>query len=104
MLQSEKKIAIVGAGEFAEIAYEYFTYDSPYQVVAFSVERAFLKDAVLLGLPVVPFEDIELHYKPEDVDVFVAVTYTKLNRVRARLFREAKRKGYKPVSYVSSRA
>lgn len=104
MLQSEKKLVIIGAGEFAEIAYEYFMHDSAYEVVAFSVERAFLKDDRLFGLPVVPFEDIESHYKPEDFDVFVAVTYTKLNRVRARLFGEAKRKGYRPVSYVSSRA
>ncbi len=33
-----RKLIIVGAGEFAEIAYEYFSYDSEYDVVAFAVE------------------------------------------------------------------
>lgn len=34
-----KNLLIVGAGEFADIAYEYFTVDSDYTVVGFAVER-----------------------------------------------------------------
>ena len=34
-----KNLVIVGDGEFAEIAYEYFTYDSDYKVEAFAVEK-----------------------------------------------------------------
>lgn len=34
----------------------------------------------------------------------MAISYTKLNRVRARLYSEAKLKGYGLVSYISSRA
>jgi sugar O-acyltransferase (sialic acid O-acetyltransferase NeuD family) len=104
MRKSGEKVVIVGAGEFAEIAYDYFTHDSPYEVVAFSVERQFLTTGKLFGLPVVPFEEVELVYDPRLYRTFVAVTYTQLNRVRARLYAEAKRKGYTPVSYVSSRA
>jgi len=97
-------MVIVGDGEFAEIAYEYFTHDSPREVRAFAVERPFLKRESLYELPVVPFDEIESRYPPGEFDVFVAVTYGQLNRVRARLFREVKRKGYAAVSYVSSRA
>ncbi len=99
-----EKIVIIGDGEFAEIAYQYFTYDSPYEVVAFSVEKLFLKKNELFGLPVVPFEELEQLYNPTDYKVFVAVTYTQLNRVRARLYKEAKKKGYSAVSYISSKA
>jgi len=98
------KIVIIGAGEFAQIAYEYFTHDSPYDVVAFSVEKDFLDKSELFGLPVVPFENLEEQYNPSDYRVYVAVTYTQLNRVRTKLYKEAKKKGYKFVSYVSSRA
>jgi hypothetical protein len=38
-------------------------------------------------LPVVPFEEIELNFNPDQHKAFVAVTYTQLNRVRARLYR-----------------
>jgi sugar O-acyltransferase (sialic acid O-acetyltransferase NeuD family) len=104
MMKKEGKIVIIGAGEFAQIAYEYFTHDSPYEVVAFSAEKRFIDKNELLGLPVVPFEELEQFYSPKDYGVYVAVTYTQLNRVRTRLYRAAKAKGYLPVSYVSSKA
>ncbi len=101
---TEASLIIVGDGETAEIAYEYFTHDSPYQVVAFSAERAFLKRKELFGLPLVPFEDLERLYDPAGYKVFVAISYTQLNRIRTRLYREAKRKGFSMASYVSSKA
>jgi sugar O-acyltransferase (sialic acid O-acetyltransferase NeuD family) len=103
-LEKKEEIIIVGDGEFAEIAYEYFTHDSQYEVVAFSVEKDYLKKNVLFDLPVVPFEELEDLYSTETYKVFVAVTYTQLNRVRTRLYNEAKRKGFSAVSYVSSNA
>jgi sugar O-acyltransferase (sialic acid O-acetyltransferase NeuD family) len=101
---SDAELVIVGDGEFAEIAYEYFTEDSPYDVAGFSVERDYLEKDELFGLPVVPFEQLEELYDPARYRVYVAVTYTQLNRVRARLLRGAKEKGYTPVSYISSNA
>jgi sugar O-acyltransferase (sialic acid O-acetyltransferase NeuD family) len=95
---------IVGDGEFAEIACEYFTHDSPHEVIAFAVERPFLKRDSLFDRPVVAFEDLETLYPPSEYGVFVAITYTQLNRVRTRLYRAANAKGYVPVSYVSSQA
>ena len=47
------KIVIVGDGETAEMAYEYFTYDSPYDVVAFAVEAEYARKSEFAGLPVV---------------------------------------------------
>jgi sugar O-acyltransferase (sialic acid O-acetyltransferase NeuD family) len=98
------KIVIVGDGETAELAYEYFTHDSPHQVVAFAVEREYLKKESLLGLPVVAFEELERLFDSAAHAAFVAISFTQLNRVRARLYHETKRKGYELVSYVSSRA
>jgi sugar O-acyltransferase (sialic acid O-acetyltransferase NeuD family) len=97
-------LVIVGAGETAEIAFEYFTHDSPFEVRAFSAERAYVSADRFCGLPVVPFEDLETHYPPEDHAAFVAVSYNRLNRVRARLYGGTKAKGYRLASYVSSRA
>jgi sugar O-acyltransferase (sialic acid O-acetyltransferase NeuD family) len=98
------KLVIVGAGAFAEVACEYFTHDSPNDVVAFAVEEEFLDDEELLGRPVVPFETVNERYDPEEFDAFVAVTYTRCNMLRERLCEEAKSKGYSLASYVSSNA
>lgn len=99
-----RKLVIVGDSAFAEIAHEYFDVDSDYEVVAFSVERDFLKHDEKRGLPIVPFEELESHFDPATHEVYVAATYTQLNRLRARLAATAKAKGYRLASYVSSRA
>lgn len=98
------KLIIVGVGETAAIAYEYFSCDSLYEISGFSVERNYIKETSFCGLPVVPFEEISDHFPPDEFDVFIAVSSTKLNRVRTRLFLQAKQKGYYCPSYVSSRA
>ena len=104
MQDKTHELVIVGEGETAELAYEYFTYDSPYKVVAFSVEAAYFKRESLFALPIVPFESLETIYPPAQYKIFIAISYTQLNRVRARLYQEARKKGYQCVSYVSSKA
>jgi sugar O-acyltransferase (sialic acid O-acetyltransferase NeuD family) len=99
-----RRLVIVGAKENAEIAHEYFTHDSPHTVVAFAVEEAYLEGTDHLGLPIVPFERLEDHYPPGEHDAFVALSSAQLNRVRMRLYRAVKQKGYTCASYVSSRA
>ena len=100
----DRKLIIVGDSAFAEIAHEYFEVDSSYSVVAFSVERDFLRTGQKAGLPVVPFEDLTTHFDPDTHDVYVATVYTQLNRLRARLAAAAKEKGYRLASYISPRA
>jgi sugar O-acyltransferase (sialic acid O-acetyltransferase NeuD family) len=99
------KIIIIGAGEMAEIAYEYFTHDSEYEVAAFAVEKKYLKDdTTLYDLPVVAFEDIESLYPNDKFGAYVAISSGRLNRNREDLYLKTKSKGYKLVSYVSSKA
>ena len=103
-MDKKAKLVIVGTGETANIAYEYFTHDSSYEVVAFSVEQNYLRMRELFGLPIVSFEELEHFYSPTNYNVFVAISYTQLNRVRTRLYNAAKRKGFTAASYVSSNA
>jgi sugar O-acyltransferase (sialic acid O-acetyltransferase NeuD family) len=99
-----KKLVIFGTGETADIAYEYFKHDSAYDVIAFTVEAAYKKEDQLYGLPVISFDSLEEKYPPSEVEVFVAISYTKLNRIRAKCFNMVKAKGYKCASYISSKA
>lgn len=99
-----KKLIIVGNGETAHLAYEYFTHDSEYEVVGFAIEKDFLTKDVFLGFPVIPLEEIGNHFSPNEYYIFIAVSSTKLNRVRTRLYHLCKAFGYRVVSYVSSKA
>jgi sugar O-acyltransferase (sialic acid O-acetyltransferase NeuD family) len=98
------KLLLIGDGEQAHLAYEYFTHDSDYEVAGFAVERAFRTRDAFLGLPVVDFETAEARFPPSEYAGHVAVSATQLNRVRRRLFLAAKDKGYRLANYVSSRA
>lgn len=99
-----KPLVLIGAGELALIACEYFQHDSDYDVVAFSVEREYLREPTLADRPVVPYEELETHYPPSDYDVFVAIPSSQLNRLRTRFYLDAKARGYRFATYVSSRA
>ena len=106
MAVSRKPIVIVGAGENADIAHEYFSVDSDREVVAFAVEQRYLPDtgAEHEGLPVVPFEGLDRSHPPTQVETFVALSSTWLNRARTRLFRAVKEQGYTCASFVSPHA
>ena len=99
-----KDLIIFGNGEFAQIAFEYFTYDAQRKVRAFVVNKIFIKDATLCDIPVIAYEDLESHFAPDEVDAFIAVPSSGLNQVRKKFFYEFKKKGYKLATYVSSKA
>ncbi|WP_341863909.1 acetyltransferase [Gymnodinialimonas sp. 57CJ19] len=99
-----KDLIIIGAGEFADIAYEYFSVDSDYTVVGFAVEEAHITDATHRDLPVVALETVETTFPTESVHAFVAITNTQHNRLRERLMQVARSKGYKLTSFISPHA
>jgi sugar O-acyltransferase (sialic acid O-acetyltransferase NeuD family) len=99
-----KKVVIFGNGKFAEVVYFYLTNDSSYKVEAFTVNKRFIKEKKLFGLPVIPFEEIESSHPPKKVSMFVAIGYTNLNKLRAKIFNDVKKKGYSLISYINSKA
>lgn len=98
-----KKVVIFGLEKMAELAYFYFTHDSEFEPVAFTVDRDFLNRSFLFDLPVVAFEDVEKTYPPSRYRMFVAIGYSKLNQIRADKYKQAKEKGYSLVSYFCSK-
>lgn len=97
-----KKLVIIGATEFAEIAYYYFR--GGYDVAGFTVDQEFMEDNSLLGLPVVPFEIIHEEFPPKEYHLFTAITYGQMNRVRERFYNRGKELGYNFATYISDKA
>lgn len=104
----QEKIIIVGVGEIAQIAADYFTNDSGYDVEAFAAQSQYIKekhiDENLCGLPVIELEKLSQIYSSKTYKVFIAIGYDKLNHGRANLYFLLKNMGYKFVSYISSHA
>ncbi|WP_120496226.1 acetyltransferase [Kiloniella sp. EL199] len=99
-----EKLIIFGNGQVAELVYYMFEHDSDYQPVAFTVDADYITEAKLFGLPVIPFEEIENKYSTTDHSMFVAVSFTGVNKLRAEKVKSCKDKGYQLASYLSSRA
>lgn len=103
-MSTNERVVIVGDGPIAEIAYEYFTHDSPYEVAGFAVEQEHRRMSTLCNLRVATFEEVDAAFPPTSHRIFVAIGYGQLNQLRARLCAAAKSKGYELATYVSSRA
>ena len=77
-----KKLIIFGNAEIASLAKFYFTHDSDFEVVAFTVDDDYLKHDSYEGLPVVPFSSVTEIYPPCDYSMHVALSYVQLNKLR----------------------
>jgi sugar O-acyltransferase (sialic acid O-acetyltransferase NeuD family) len=98
-----KRAVIFGTTDFAEIAYVYLTEDSPYRVDAFTVHEKYITSSKLLGLDVVPFEEIEDRFPASDYAIFVAIGFKRVNALRTEMYQQCKAKGYEMLSYVSTK-
>lgn len=98
------KVVIFGTGQIAEVAHFYITNDSPHDVVGFTVDKDYMKKKMYKNLPVVPFEDINTYFKPDEIKLFIPISYKKMNRIRAERYYRAKEMGYSFISYISSKA
>jgi sugar O-acyltransferase (sialic acid O-acetyltransferase NeuD family) len=104
------KVVIFGVGQSASRACWYLTHDSPYEVAAFTVDQDYIKEDKLFDLPVVPFEAVESLFSPSAYHMFLPINSTlpispdNPNRLREVKYRQAKAKGYRLISYISSKA
>lgn len=100
----KKPLVIFGTGDIAQLAHYYFSIDSEYKVVAFTVDAAYRTETTFSNLPIIAFEEISKYYTPEQCEIFVALSYSKLNAVRKEKYLAAKALGYRIASFISSHA
>jgi sugar O-acyltransferase (sialic acid O-acetyltransferase NeuD family) len=98
-----EKVIVFGNSVFAELTYFLLTHDSPYEVVAFTVDGKYLKEDKLFGLPVVPFETVESFFPSSEYKMIIAISFQRVNRLREEKYFQAKNKGYQLINYISSR-
>lgn len=99
------KVIIFGIKDLAELAHYYLQNDSRHEVVAFCVNKQLLPESRLFhNIPIAPFENIEKVYSPNDYMFFAPLTHKNMNRERERVYNEIKIKGYRMISYISTKA
>ena len=100
----KKCLIIFGLGDAAQLAHYFFSKDSEYEVVAFTVDTAYISEKTFCGLPIIAFEKITEYYTPDYFEIFIALGYSKLNAIRKDKYLAAKAMGYRLASFISSHA
>jgi sugar O-acyltransferase (sialic acid O-acetyltransferase NeuD family) len=99
------KVVVFGNRDLAELAHYYLTHDSEHEVVAFCVNESYLNgESEYCGLPLCAFEQVESIYPPAEYAFFAPMTASNINHDRERTYLAIKAKGYRMISYVSSKA
>ena len=100
----KKPLVIFGIGDIGQLAHFYFSTDSKYEIVAFTVDSAYMTVTSVCGLPVIPFEEIAERYSSDHYEIFIAISYSKVNAIRKEKYLSTKAMGYRLASFISSRA
>ncbi|MBC7781069.1 MAG: acetyltransferase [Proteobacteria bacterium] len=103
-MAARKPLVVFGAGQIAEVAWSCFERDSGYEVVAFTVDREYLRVDTLCGRPVFAFDELPARLPPESHAMFVAIAYGRMNQSRRDTVARMQAAGYRCVNYVSSQA
>jgi len=97
---SENEIIIFGTGEFAQEIFLYLEKFSEFKVVAFTIHKEFIKEEKLYEKPIIPFEEIENNYSPNEVSMIICIGFSKMNKKREKIFLEVKNKNYKLENFI----
>jgi sugar O-acyltransferase (sialic acid O-acetyltransferase NeuD family) len=99
-----RRVVIIGSGQMAELFCSQFSQWTDYRVAGFAIDRRFIREQTLRGLPVVPLDELEARFPPEATDAFVAIGPTGNNAVRAAAFDDLRRRGYRLPTLISPHA
>lgn len=97
----KQKLIIFGSDIMAKLMHFYFSRDSQYEIVAFTVDEKYKKNDTYMGLPLVSFEIIETVFSPNECSIFIGIGPSKMNSNRESKFIKAKNKGYHCANYIS---
>lgn len=98
-----KNYVIYGDTGFAEEMYHVITFDGRDNVIAFTNDRAFLERKTILGLPVIPVDELAQMIN-EPYELLFAYGYTQMNNLREKVYRECKASNLKIGTYISTKA
>lgn len=103
-ISKTSKVVIYGDSDFAEQVYYQLESDGRYQVLAFTVDKSKYQKNIFKELPVIEFQKLKKYYSQNEVLLFPAIGYTKLNKIREVVMSEIEHVGFQLLTYISKNA
>ena len=97
-------IVIFGLDRLSALAAYVLVHDSEHRPVAFTVHERYISANEFEGLPVIRFEDLERSFPPERCAMLAPLGWRWMGELRSEIVRNGRSRGYRFISYVSSRA
>jgi sugar O-acyltransferase (sialic acid O-acetyltransferase NeuD family) len=98
-----KKLVIFGNGQVADIMFGYFQKNEEYKVVAFCVDDKFESKKKHLSLPLLPISKLKKLYPVNDHFMFIAISYSQMNKKRKEKYNQIKKMGYRFANLINSK-
>ena len=96
---------IFGTKDLAEMSKFYFeTAWEPETIEAFVQDGEYIKEDTFCKLPIIPFEEIETHFPPEETSFFAPMSGAKMNTIREKVYLRIKEKGYYLPTFIHEKA
>ena len=99
-----KKLIIIGLSTNARHVYEFVKDYDLYDIVGFAVNRKYKTEDTFKNLPVYEIESLERYFNKDDVELFIALLWNRLNADRRDLFLSLTEEGWKMANLISPRA
>jgi sugar O-acyltransferase (sialic acid O-acetyltransferase NeuD family) len=95
-----KKIVIIGAGKAAQMLRAYIELTTPDRVVGYSADAAYCTTDRFDDRPLVPWEQLEQHFTPDEVHLIGPASFSRINQFRYERHQEGRARGYRFTSFI----
>lgn len=97
---NKSKIIIFGNNKYAMEIAEYIQKFTDSSLCCFTVNKEYITENEILGLPVIAFENIEEKYETSQYKVLIALGYKNMNSLRENVFEQVQNKGYEIEGFI----
>lgn len=94
-----RELIIFGVGEIACQVFQHIILEKKYRVVAFTINKQYCSISSLFGLPVVPFEELDILFPNKNYCILVCIGFNQMNKTRKNIFDMILEKGYEIIGY-----
>ena len=77
-----QKIILWGNGYMTQILEYYINKDNAFEICAYTMDREYIKEKSFNSKPVIPFDEIEKHFSPQEYQLGIFMSAKKLNKIR----------------------
>ncbi len=100
----KEKLIIVGTSTNAKHVYSFVKEYDLFDILGFAVNKEYITEPEFAGLPVYAIEDLDNIIDKNEVKLFVALLWNRLNSDRKKLYLDLKSKGFNFANLISPKA